>query len=435
MTGFHEVLQSAPQIAHQAKELVDSGLRSNLLQKLIESGHPYGLLLSQSNASSSVEYFNSLREFLFQPLKGEAKAFLKVKDPEKNTALKFDPSTIPCCWPSLSVSLLGQSTLASLPLLLAASMPGSIIGSIHHLSLEDTENQAKGSVVNNRFLNSLYEFSDKGGKGGSKAEGIWLIALLGSFGSDKRDLESISTNDDYSNGLALTSSSKGSILGSAKHSPDFARKLHLEPVFAHQAFLAPIFLKVIAGEKKSQERKRELVVGQNGIGLGTAAVKLATFRGQEPYVIKTPKGEGVAQINPGDPIGHIHLSHQASLIRQLSPMEKVSIMTEDLLGLFSAIDQPIECSLEPQQQETLKRAKEATVIGISHLVRLFSRKTGLPTWKLDVLPELVQKFHQHDSQAVSKAFGGSRKVRIEDVEMMVLTPAMRQWLVAAQGSL
>jgi len=175
------------------------------------------------------------------------------------------------------------------------------------------------------------------------------------------------------------------------------------------------------------------VVGQNGVGLGTAAVKLATFRGQEPYVIKTPEGEGVAQINPGDPIGHIHLSHQASLIRQLSPMEKVSIMTEDLLGLFSAIDQPIEAELKPQQQEVLARAKGATVIGISHLVRLFSRKTGLPTWKLDVLPELVQRFHQHDSQVVSKAFGGSRKVRIEDVEMMVLTPAMRRQLVAAQA--
>ena len=424
MTGFHEIFQSAPQIAHQAKELIDLEMRSNLLQKLVESGHPYGLLLSQSNASSANGAPKRLISSFFPREKGYTKASLKGNVENKNLPL-IGSSVL--SFPPLAIPFTGASWM---PLLFAASIPGSIIGSIHHLSLEDKENQVKGSVINNRFLNLLHGLSDKGGKGGSKAEGSSFIALLGSFGSDPTDLESISTNDDYSNGLALTLSSKGSILGSAKHNPDIARKLHLEQVFAQQAFLAPIWLKLFAGENALQERKRELVVDQSGVGLGTAAVKLATFRGQEPYVIKTPKGEGVAQINPGDPIGHIHLSHQASLIRQLSPMEKVSVMTEDLLGLFSAIDQPTEGELKLQQQEVLVRAKEATVIGISHLVRLFSRKTGLPTWKLDILPELVQRFHQHDSQAVSKAFGGSRKVRPADVEMMVITPKMRQQLVA-----
>ncbi|MBU1322957.1 hypothetical protein KKE75_02775 [Patescibacteria group bacterium] len=393
MTGFHEVLQSAPQVAHQAKELIDLEMRSNLLQKLVESGHPYGLLLSQSNASSTNGSSESLINFFFPPQKGEMKT-------------NIDPISAMICWPSFSSSKyeisggpLGFSAI-SVPFLTAISLNSSSWGLMRKIfpSLD-------GSI------------KDPGVGGGD----IYRI--------HRKDNFQLKTGDVVA-GFILTMFSKLAVLSSATKNENIAHKLHLEQLFAQQAFLAPVWLKLFAGENLEQERKRELVVDQNGVGLGTAAVKLATFRGQEPYVIKSPKGEGVAQINPGDPIGHIHLSHQASLIRQLSPMEKVSAMTEDLLALFSAIDKPIEESLEPQQQETLTRAKKATIIGISHLVRLFSRKTGLPTWKLDVLPELVQKFHQHDSQAVSKAFGGSRKVRPADVEMMVLTPEMRRQLVA-----
>lgn len=391
MTGFHEIFQSAPQVAHQAKELVDLEMRSNLLQKLVESGHPYGLLLSQSNTSSTNGSSESLINFFFPVKKGEQKGeYRALKNrPVKN---ELDASSY-------------LSSSSSLPLKLP-------LGQIY-----------AASFLNSSLLNSIEPLMKRIPVIGEKLEGKGQN--VGDWSLNRKE----NSINHYAVGFLLALSSKSSALESAKKNPDVAQKLHLEGVF-RQTFLAPTWLKIFAGENLEQERKRELVVDQNGVGLGTAAVKLATFRGQEPYVIKSPKGEGVAQINPGDPIGHIHLSHQASLIRQLSPMEKVSAMTEDLLALFSAIDKPIEESLEPQQQETLTRAKKATIIGISHLVRLFSRKTGLPTWKLDVLPELVQKFHQHDSQAVSKAFGGSRKVRPADVEMMVLTPEMRRQLVA-----
>ncbi|MFH1705986.1 MAG: hypothetical protein ABH867_03715, partial [Patescibacteria group bacterium] len=84
-------------------------------------------------------------------------------------------------------------------------------------------------------------------------------------------------------------------------------------------------------------------------------------------------------------------------------------------------------------QAILTAAQSAVIVGISHLVPLFRRKTGLPFWKLDTLPEAVQQFHRLDSQLVSDKFGGKRKVKPEDVEMMVLTPEMRRQLVAAQG--
>ena len=178
------------------------------------------------------------------------------------------------------------------------------------------------------------------------------------------------------------------------------------------------------------ERPRELRVGRNSIGLGSSSIHLGTFRGETPYVIKSPQGDTLTQVNPGDTLGSIHVTSQANLLRNLSPLEKVNQITEDFMDLLKALDFGTP-GLNDLQQKTINRAKSATIIGISHLVRLFGRKTGLPTWKLDVLPELVQRFHQHDSQAVSKAFGGTRKVKSSDVEMMVITPSMRQQLVVA----
>ena len=50
-----EFIQSAVQFAHQAKELIDVGTRTNLIQMLAESGHPYGLILNISQSSNSFD--------------------------------------------------------------------------------------------------------------------------------------------------------------------------------------------------------------------------------------------------------------------------------------------------------------------------------------------------------------------------------------------
>lgn len=178
------------------------------------------------------------------------------------------------------------------------------------------------------------------------------------------------------------------------------------------------------------ERPRNLWIKKNHLGLGTSSIHLGTFKGEAPYLVKTPQGEVLTQINPGDPVGSIHVSGQAGLLRNLSPLQKAEQITQDFIDLFRAVDQTVTSGLDANQQAVIARAQTATLIGISHLVRLFRHRTGLPTWKLDVLPDLVQRFHQHDSQVVSRAFGGTRKVRVSDVEMMVVTPTMRQQLVA-----
>ena len=179
-----------------------------------------------------------------------------------------------------------------------------------------------------------------------------------------------------------------------------------------------------------ENRQTEFQVGRSRVSLGTTAINLKPYKGKQPFTIKTPQGEPVAQINPGDPLGSMHVSRQASFLRKLSPIEKIQTATSDILSLFTAIDQPEQSNLSSKQQETLSRARSATIIGISHLTRLLRRKTGLPTWKLDVLPEAVQNLHRLDSQAVSDKFGGGRKVKHGDIEMLVITPTQRQMLIA-----
>ena len=41
-----EFIQSAATAIHQARELFDAGVKTNLLQTLIEQGHPYGIVLN-----------------------------------------------------------------------------------------------------------------------------------------------------------------------------------------------------------------------------------------------------------------------------------------------------------------------------------------------------------------------------------------------------
>ncbi len=387
--GNHEFFQAAPQLLHQAKELVDLGSRSNLLQTLTDLGHPYGLLLGQANSSNPIDSFNDFFKSIFkkEPFnerKGEAKASFKKKGTtEVDPNIAASSVLIPCSWPFLASAILEWLGPSVAPFLSSASL-NTPLASLKYSLIGDRKDK---------------EFGDEG-----------FIVM-------------------YAKGLGLTSLSKGSILGSAKSSPESARKIHMEELFREQAFLAPIFLKLFAEEKPLSQRSRELQIGKNSVSLGTTAIKLATYRGEQPFLVKTPQGESIAQINPGDQLGHLHVSHQASLMRGLSPLEKAEQITQDFIELFKAVNNG-GVNLDTKQQEVLAKAQNATLIGISHLVRLFRRKTGLPTWKLDVLPELVQKFHQHDSQAVSRAFGGSRKVRPNDVEMMVVTPEMRRQLVA-----
>ncbi|MCX6817034.1 MAG: hypothetical protein NTZ93_04155 [Candidatus Beckwithbacteria bacterium] len=182
--------------------------------------------------------------------------------------------------------------------------------------------------------------------------------------------------------------------------------------------------------------KGETKIGKRGISLGAVGINLTKFSGQEPYGIKNSQGEQLAEIKPQDSLAFIHVNRESKELSKMSPLERVQKIKQDLIGLFGLMDnEELFNGLKPEQQAVLTAAQSAVIVGISHLVPMFRRKTGLPFWKLDVLPQAVQQFHCLDSQMVSDKFGGSRKVKPEDVEMMVLTPEMRRKLVAARGQI
>ncbi|MBU1499934.1 hypothetical protein KKE48_03645 [Patescibacteria group bacterium] len=185
-------------------------------------------------------------------------------------------------------------------------------------------------------------------------------------------------------------------------------------------------------ERHKPSMGQKISVNKFGISLGTVSANLKRYSGHEPFIVKSPQGESVAEIQPDSPLAFLHLNRQPGVLRQMSPLERIQTMIQDMKNIFGLMDsEELLNSLKPEQQAVLTAAQSAVIVGISHLVPLFRRKTGLPFWKLDVLPQVVQQLHRLDSQAVSNQFGGHREVKVEDVEMMMITPQMRQQLVAA----
>jgi len=188
---------------------------------------------------------------------------------------------------------------------------------------------------------------------------------------------------------------------------------------------------LVKNSKESPGKKGTIIFGKNSLSFGAAKIKFGRNRKQEQYSIKNGNGATVAKINPQDNLGFIHLASESGELKKQPPITRIGTMIQDLKQLILFIDSSdLRLFSKGEQQKILSEAKQTTLIGISHLVRLFRRQTGLPTWKLDVLPPLLQRFHAYDSQMVSNRFGGTRKVRPEDVEMMVITPQMRRELVA-----
>jgi len=186
---------------------------------------------------------------------------------------------------------------------------------------------------------------------------------------------------------------------------------------------------LLSSFKYQKENRSNFSINKHNLSLGTVSINLNRYHGQEPFVVRTTKGEPVIEIQSGNPLAFLHLNRQSAKLRQMSPLERIQTMTKNLKEVFGLIDNPeLFNDLKPEQQAVLTAAQSAVIIGISHLVPLFRRRTGLPFWKLDVLPQAVQQLHRLDSQAVSNQFGGHRQVRVEDVEMMVITPQMRQQL-------
>ena len=383
-----EVLQSAAHLSQKAGELsplfsLDS--LQHLAATLRSLGHPYGLLIAASPESflSTIKNSKDVSELIFG---------------------------------------------LSLPLFCSLSISGQFGGPRQSLLFTDTFIRLPPAV------SSLVSY---GSTGDSLPQSIWgkieesLHSSVVTFMAD----DPIEPEQEKwvwihrSSGL-MSYTGKSYLLSSGGMQE--VRELIQKPITAGTT-ITPSINTINKTESLSPPFK-EIHISKRGMSFGTTSLKLSTYRGQEPFVIKTPDGQPVTKIQPGEPLAALHVSHQASRFRGLPPLEKAHAIVDDVTQLLSAIDHTDPQTLTPDQQPALTQAKDATIIGISHLVRLFRRQTGLPTWKLDVLPPLLQRFHALDSQAVSNQFGGKRKVRPDDVEMLVITPFQRRQLVASLQS-
>ncbi|PIR92563.1 hypothetical protein COU01_01065 [Candidatus Falkowbacteria bacterium CG10_big_fil_rev_8_21_14_0_10_44_15] len=374
-----EFIQSATQFVNQASELLNAGAKDNLIQTLTQVGHPYGLVFGMNTASWP--------SILLCP---SASSILSSQWSENSTAP--DPA-----------SLLPFSGLFSSNFLIAQTV-------MFEKFLKRNRRYNPNDEFNQYESVRKYDNANFGGRLSRRVEFSFEFKYQGTG------------FEASSYGFLLTLFSKSGLKWLANNSEGVDRLLNF------QTILAPGILKSLT---ELGERPRNLRIGKNQIGLGSSSIHLTTYQGEKPYIVKSPQGEQIAQINPGEILGSVHVASQARLLKNLSPLKKVEQITQDFIDLLKAINQGGTPDLNESQQKTLTKAGQATIIGISHLVRLFRHRTGLPTWKLDVLPEIVQRFHSHDSQAVSQIFGGTRKVQLTDVEMMVITPQMRQVLVAA----
>ena len=380
---------AAPELFHSLPE------PSHLLDTLTSLGHPYGLLLAQQGSShqsaeSSIQSDHLLPSSQESVKSGEWSKY-PLEHPQRTTTGGHDITDV-CIGSNILCS--GKPAIASS---ISLAAPLIALGGKIQFSGMSLESLGSGSIIPRSCV-----LEDK-----TRDESAGDISAISS---------SIFIPLSLSHGIAP-------LYVEGKHSKAQAKNIPL-------ALIAP-FLAKITQPELTLPRSKELHIGKRDISFGTASLRLSTYRGTEPFVVKSPSGESVAEIQPGDPIAALHVSHQAAQLRGLSPLEKVHAIIDDMTHLFATIDQTDPNSLDEKQRQTLETAQDATILGISHLVRLFRRATGLPTWKLDVLPEILQRFHTLDSQLVSNQFGGRRRVKPEDVEMLVITPSQRHQLTAS----
>jgi len=72
--------------------------------------------------------------------------------------------------------------------------------------------------------------------------------------------------------------------------------------------------------------------------------------------------------------------------------------------------------------EKALRLSYAGIYGISHLVGILDRKLSGCTWSLTGLDQRAQDLFTADSQAVSNAFGGTRIVQSDDIQVLCVSP-------------
>ena len=307
--------------------------------------------------------------------------------------------------------------LMSTPLLMASTgsqitAPGLSLSSSIADSSSITEKGTPGKFV--RDLSSA-GFVALASSGEGPAASLVSTGMGLSLSSD--------TEDPYHGLAALFISSLGLSAGA---DPNIAHLFEQSFVYEKDTKLGLLLtpmLKLIQKEPKNFEPEKNVKIGKDSIKVGSIRANIFMYSGKNEYIIS---GSNMPDqvVKPGDKFMAIHVNANAEKYKNLNPIARIKQIRNDFKDFCCLLDNPKDKNLSQTELELIQSLKEAPIVGVSHLVRLFNVKKT-PTWNIDILPTIFKKFHTLDSQLVSKFFGGQRKVSSSDIKVLFLPANMR----------
>lgn len=196
---------------------------------------------------------------------------------------------------------------------------------------------------------------------------------------------------------------------------------------AAQNLLIPIIPASHHIENQKYVNKR-IEIHSNRIRVGCVTAKACVYEGQKEFTVISEILPEPYILKPGDIFLILHVNHGGGSYAHLEPIARIRAIKKDFQAFCKLLENDSSYDLTSEEQKILQTFQTAPLIGISHLVRLMSTY-GLPTWNIQMLPKALQYFHKLDSQIVSHAFGGRRKVKTEDIKVVFIPPYLRSQLV------
>lgn len=191
-----------------------------------------------------------------------------------------------------------------------------------------------------------------------------------------------------------------------------------------EAAIMPMLLSAKEAET-SMMIEKPIEVSANKIRVNSVVANVFVYNGKRPYLVDGPSMEEQTVIRKGDRILTLHVNQGDKKYSKMEPIARAKAIKHDFQQLCELLDDPAKFGLSSEEISNVESLSKAPIIGVSHLVRLITAK-GLPTWTINALPRAMQQFHTLDSQVVSASFGGTRKVRKEDIGVMFLPASMRR---------
>jgi hypothetical protein len=179
-------------------------------------------------------------------------------------------------------------------------------------------------------------------------------------------------------------------------------------------------------------QEQDIKITKQQIVVGSVLVKKVQFKGDEQFLVKNKEGDIVDKVDPGQSLLMVHVNRKRGEYGKMEPGKRVKAFKKDFENLCLLINEPEKFELAEDKVSFIRELQETPMLGVSHLAKLVNRKVLI--WGIEELPSIYQKFHRLDSQLTSKAYGGTRRVDINDVGVVYITSERRRAIGDARVS-